>query len=105
MYLEQRVEELEKENRLFRQELEELKAQNAERYVTPAQLSEIMGVHVNTIHKKIREGSIKVTRKLGDPRIPMSQFTEEETPDGVIKLITRKEVKKKLTIKEQVFGD
>ena len=105
MFIEQRVEALEKENKILRQELDELRARGSERFVTAKQLAAEMNVSVSQVHKKIKNGEIKSTRKLGDVRIPMSQFTEEETPSGVIKLVPRAEKKKELSMKEQIFGD
>lgn len=105
MYIEERVEALEKENKILRQELDELRARGTERFVSAKQLAEEMSVSVSQIHKKIKTGEIRSTRKLGDVRIPMSQFNEEETPEGLIRLVPREQKKKELSIKEQVFGD
>ena len=105
MFIEQRLEALEKENKILRQELDELRARGSERFVTAKQLAAEMNVSVSQVHKKIKNGEIKSTRKLGDVRIPMSQFTEEETPSGVIKLVPRAEKKKELSMKAQIFGD
>ncbi len=105
LYLEQRVEALEKENEIIRQELDELRARGTERFVTVKQLAEVMNVSVSQVHRKVKNGEIRSTRKLGDVRIPMSQFMEAETPAGVIRLVPREEKKKELSIKEQIFGD
>lgn len=105
MFIEERIEALEKENRILRQELDELRARGTERFVTAKQLAAEMNVSISQVHKKIKNGEIRSTRKLGDVRIPMSQFTEEEMPAGVIRLVPREEKKKELSIKEQVFGN
>lgn len=103
-FLEQRVEELEEEIKAVREELDVLRARGTERFVTAKQLAAEMNVSIGQVHRKIKSGEIRSTRKLGDIRIPMSQFTEEETPAGVIRLVPREE-KKELSIKEQVFGN
>lgn len=72
MYLEQRVEQLEREIR----EIKEQKKN--EQYLSPKEFAEKMSCSQSFVTKLIREGEIKAL-KLGKRfRIPMSQFEEKE---------------------------
>lgn len=70
-YLEERIEQLEKEV----QELRE--AKKAEQYKTPAQLAEIMGCTSQHVGNLIKRGEIEAVRLGTLVRIPMSQFDKK----------------------------
>ncbi|HCD43829.1 MAG TPA: hypothetical protein DEQ64_08870 [Lachnoclostridium sp.] len=96
---------LHKEIAAIKDELVQLEARSQERFVSSAELAEIMGCSRKTVCLKIQSGEIYVTRKLGDPRIPMSQFYKSDPID----LIKRKPEKLRKvsggeSIKELVFG-
>lgn len=109
MYLEERVEHLEKENLDLRKRIESLEINGMDRFVSAGELAEIMGCSVNTVYVKIREGTIEATRRTGDHRIPMSQFyRKKEGKDGKEdKTVKIRQYQKKETpkdIKSLVFG-
>jgi len=95
MHLEERIEKLERTIEML---TEQLRQTNKERWVTPAELAEIMQCSVNNIYIKIRSGEIYATEKLGNiKRIPMSQFYNQEKPTPQAKKTVN-------TIREKVFG-
>ena len=101
MYIEQRLEELEKEVNELRQ-----KVLIQEKFVAPMELAEIMGCSRNTIWNKINSGEIYATRKTGDPRIPMSQFYKSDP----VNLLKRKSGRLRKaagaeSMKDLVFGE
>lgn len=100
MHLEERIEKLERTIEML---TEQLRQTNKERWVTPAELAEIMQCSVNNIYIKIRSGEIYATEKLGNiKRIPMSQFYSREED---IKREKANETKRPTnTIREKVFG-
>ncbi|MBR9961236.1 excisionase family DNA-binding protein [Anaerostipes sp. Marseille-Q3525] len=72
MYLEQRVEQLEREIR-------ELKKQKKnEQYLSPAQFAEKMSCSKSFVTKMVKSGEIQALRMGKLIRIPMSQFEEKE---------------------------
>jgi hypothetical protein len=96
---------LHKEIAAIKDELVQLEARSQERFVSSAELAEIMGCSRKTVCLKIQSGEIYVTRKLGDPRIPMSQFYKSDPID----LLKRKPEKLRKvsggeSMKELVFG-
>lgn len=101
MYLEERVDSLEKENQELRQRIESLEHRGADRFVSVKELAEIMGCSLNIVYSKIQEGEIYATRKTGAHKIPLSQFYMADTP-----IIKQKNPKKALpkNMKELVFG-
>ena len=76
MYLEERLDDHEKQNAALARRLDELEKANPAAFVTPAELARIMKCTPQNINNKIRRGVIQVTRLAGDPRIPMAQFYE-----------------------------
>ncbi len=74
MYLEDRVNELERQVTELTDKVAHLKSVNNDKWVSAKELSEIMGCSVNNIYIRIRSGEIYASRKLGSPRIPLSQF-------------------------------
>ena len=85
-YLEERVEQLEKEV----QKIKKLK--KTEEYKSPQQFAEFMGITNNHVRNLISRGEIKVIRLGECIRIPMSQFDEEQKE------------KKTSSMKEAIFG-
>lgn len=99
------IKEIFKRMESLNDEIIKIQARSQERFVTSAELAEIMGCTRKTICLKIQSGEIYATRKLGDPRIPMSQFYKSDPID----LIKRKPEKLQKvsggeSIKELVFG-
>lgn len=103
MYLEERVSQLEEQNKLLMLQLERLEKGGMTRFVSVKELAEIMGCSVQNVHRKIRNGEIQVTRKLGDPRIPMSQFMDVDNSQA-LKCRQASKPKKAVSMAEQVFG-
>lgn len=108
MAIEERIEMLEEQNRKLREEIDLIKSKCGDRFVTTKELSIIMHCGVSTIHRKIAEGEIYATRKVGDPRIPLSQFYPEEEQEESEKPKNRyikksPEKKREKSIKEMVF--
>ena len=66
-----------------------------EKWVSVKELAEIMGCSTNNIYIRVRSGEIYASRKLGSPRIPLSQFYESDT--------SGKEDPKKKSLKERIF--
>lgn len=79
--MQEELQELHKEIAVIKDELAQMQARNQERFVSPVELAEIMGCSRNTISNKLKSGDIYATRKLGDPRIPMSQFYKTDPVD------------------------
>lgn len=102
MYLEERVAALETENRMLQERLEQIEQYSTTRFVSISELAVLMGCTPQNIYKKIKAGQIKVTRKLGDPRIPMSQFLEDLEGGNIIK--PKKEPAEN-SMARQIFGD
>lgn len=72
------IQEIFKRIESLNDEILQIQAREQERFVTSAELAEIMGCTKKTVCVKIKSGEIYATRKLGDPRIPMSQFYKTE---------------------------
>lgn len=102
MYLEERIELLEKDREGLLQRIESLENRGADRFVTVAELAELFECSPNTIYVKIREGEIYATRKTGNARIPMSQFY----PESKITQMPQRPQKetKNLSLKDKIFG-
>lgn len=66
-----------------------------EKWVSVKELAEIMGCSANNIYIRIRSGEIYASRKLGSPRIPLSQFYENTKPAP--------EDPKQKSLKERIF--
>lgn len=102
MGIEDRILELENTTKILTEKIEYVEKLKHDQWVSAKELSEIMGCSVNNIYIKIRKGEIFATDKLGSiPRIPMSQFYDNENP----KVKNIKQFKKEaLSMKERVFG-
>lgn len=99
MYLEERVSRLEEQNKKLMLQLETLEKCGLTRFVSVKELH----CSVQNVHRKIRNGEIQATRKLGDPRIPMSQFMDADNSQ-TLKCRQAPKPKKAVGMAEQVFG-
>ena len=78
MYLEERLEAMEKIIENLQQEIRTLEAKSADEILTPKEFAERAKLNENPVYCWIREGRIKTLPNLGTAlRIPMSQFYEE----------------------------
>ncbi|MDD3185996.1 MAG: hypothetical protein ACOX1S_05480 [Anaerostipes sp.] len=95
-YIEERIENLEKEIVALKDEVGYWRAKGSERFVTMEELSNIMKCSKQTISRRIKEGEIFAT-DVGGPRIPMSQFYENEA-------VKRQADEKIVEIRRAIFG-
>lgn len=72
MYLEQRVEELERQMREFKEQ------KKSEQYLSPKEFAEKMSCSQSLVTRMVRDGEIQALRIGRLIRIPMSQFEEKE---------------------------
>lgn len=72
MYLEQRVEELERQMREFKEQ------KKSEQYLSPKEFAEKMSCSQSLVTRMVRDGEIQALRIGRLIRIPMSQFKEKE---------------------------
>lgn len=72
MYLEQRVEELERQMREFKEQ------KKSEQYLSPKEFAEKMSCSQSFVTKMVKSGEIQALRIGKLIRIPMSQFGEKE---------------------------
>lgn len=84
MYLEQRVEELERQMREFKEQ------KKSEQYLSPKEFAEKMSCSKSFVTKMVKSGEIQALRMGKLIRIPMSQFegkegTEQSWKDIVFK--------------------
>lgn len=80
MHLEDRIERLEEENKELKKRIQQLELAGPDRFVTPEEAADILGVSRNGVYLKIRSGQIFATKKAGGWRIPMRQFYEPDVP-------------------------
>ena len=108
MYLEERIEKLEEPVKELSDKVEHLESVNHDKWVSAKELSMLMGCSTNNIYIKIRSGEIYATKKLGAlPRIPLSQFYEQEQEKPITvreKPQAKQKPQRELTMKEIVFG-
>lgn len=98
MYLEERVEYMEKVIENLQLEIKRLEARSAEEILTPKEFAKKSKLNENTVYGWIREGRIKILPNLGTAlRIPMSQFYEEQG-----KTVQEKQVKRRSTKSERL---
>lgn len=82
MYLEERVEALEKLCKELSDHILMLEARGNDEILTPAEFSKRVKVNQNTVYCWIREGKIKILANIGTAlRIPMSQFYEDDSEE------------------------
>lgn len=105
MFIEERVEILELQNKELRDIVDDLINKQNEEFVTAKELSEIMKCSINHIYSKIRSGEIFATDKLGSiPRIPMSQFYKNNPKEKKMKKTRQVKEQKPKTMEELIFG-
>lgn len=75
MSLEERFEQLEKENTELRSRVETLERKGGDIFVTVKELAEIMKCPANTIYKKIRSGEISQREKPEESKSPSHNST------------------------------
>lgn len=112
MGIEDRLNRLEEENAALKDRVAYLEAVGLDEFLPPKAIAVKMHCSLSTVHNYIKSGRIQATRKLGDWRIPTSQFykedTETEVPCGesvsMIRSRKRKVPEKEATMKDIVFG-
>lgn len=112
MGIEERLNHLEEENAALKDRVAYLEAVGLDEFLPPKAIAEKMHCSLSTVHNYIKSGRIQATRKLGDWRIPTSQFYREDsdsTPgivasESMIRPQRRKKPDKEATMKEIVFG-
>lgn len=98
MYLEEKIEDLYTKITEVNQKLESLKRE--EKWVTVKDLAKIMNISPNTIYVRIRSGDIYASKKFGAPRIPLSQFYQNNTVEEKVKKSDARS-----SLKERIFAD
>ncbi len=81
MHIEDQLEELQKTVDQLTEKVAHLEQVANDKWLSVKELAEVMGVSTNTIYIKIRSGEIYASRKLGSPKIPISQFYETKEPE------------------------
>lgn len=112
MGIEDRLNCLEKENAALKDRVAYLEAVGLDEFLPPKAIAAKMHCSLSTVHNYIKSGRIQATRKLGDWRIPTSQFYREDSeaaisgvePESMIRPPKRKRPEKEATMKEIVFG-
>lgn len=94
MYLEERMDELEKQVAFLAEALE--KQRKVEEWATPGQVARTLKVSTDTVYRKIKTGQIIADQSTGRLRVPMSQFSA--APE-----LEKREHKTKL--QQLIFGD
>ena len=94
MYLEERMDELEKQVAFLAEALE--KQRKVEEWATPGQVARTLKVSTDTVYRKIKTGQIIADQSTGRLRVPMSQFSAAPEPE-------KRERNTKL--QQLIFGD
>ena len=94
MYLEERMDELEKQVAFLVEALE--KQRKVEEWATPGQVARTLKVSTDTVYRKIKTGQIIADQSTGRLRVPMSQFSAAPEPE-------KREHNTKL--QQLIFGD
>lgn len=106
MGIEERISELEIRNNELQSRVNYLESRGNDRFVSAKELAAMMGCSRNNVYLKIRNGNIFATKKLGDiPRIPLSQFYEEDMESKPKRRKVIKKEKKEKSLKDIVFED
>ncbi len=100
MYVEQRIEELERQVSELSDKVKNLEMIGNERWLSAKEIAELMNCSVNNIYIRIRSGEIYATRILGSPRIPISQFYKQSVGKDDTKKVRNREDKRKGIRKE-----
>lgn len=112
MGIEDRLNRLEEENAALKDRVAYLEAVGLDEFLTPKAIAVKMHCSLSTVHNYIKSGRIQATRKLGDWRIPTSQFYREDSEaavpcgesESMIRARKRKRPEKEATMKDIVFG-
>lgn len=112
MGIEERLNRLEEENAALKDRVAYLEAVGLDEFLPPKAIAVKMHCSLSTVHNYIKSGRIQATRKLGDWRIPTSQFYREDSeaaiPDvefeSMIRSRKKKTLEKEATMKDIVFG-
>lgn len=84
MFIEERVDKMEKRIEELQREIKRLEACSGEEVLTPEEFAQRSKINKNTVYCWIREGKIKILPNLGTAkRIPMSQFYEREKEESI----------------------
>jgi len=94
VYLEERMDELEKQVAFLAEALE--KQRKVEEWATPGQVARTLKVSTDTVYRKIKTGQIIADQSTGRLRVPMSQFSAAPEPE-------KREHNTKL--QQLIFGD
>lgn len=112
MGIEDRLNRLEEENAALKDRVAYLEAVGLDEFLPPKAIAAKMHCSLTTVHNYIKSGRIQATRKLGDWRIPTSQFYREDSEaaitdvesESMIRARKRKAPEKEATMKDIVFG-
>lgn len=112
MGIEDRLNRLEEENAALKDRVAYLEAVGLDEFLPPKAIAVKMHCSLTTVHNYIKSGRIQATRKLGDWRIPTSQFYREDfedtttggEPESMIRPQKKKGPEKEATMKDIVFG-
>lgn len=112
MGIEDRLKRLEEENAALKDRVAYLEAVGLDEFLPPKAIAVKMHCSLSTVHNYIKSGRIQATRKLGDWRIPTSQFYKEDSEaertgaesESMIRSQKRKRPEKEATMKDIVFG-
>lgn len=101
MSIEERIKALEILNEELKLQMEQVKENYKDHFVSSQELAEIMGCSVNNVYIKVREGKILSTKRMGKARIPMSQFYDFDVKEEK----SKKSKKKEKTISKTSYND
>lgn len=112
MGIEDRLNRLEEENAALKDRVAYLEAVGLDEFLPPKAIAAKMHCSLTTVHNYIKSGRIQATRKLGDWRIPTSQFYREDSEDAIIDVESESMIrpqkkrgpKKETTMKDIVFS-
>lgn len=111
MGIEDRLNRLEEENAALKDRVAYLEAVGLDEFLPPKAIAVKMHCSKSTVLNYIKSGRIQATRKLGDWRIPTSQFYREDSKtaipsvesESIIRSRKRKVPEKEATMKDIVL--
>ena len=112
MGIEDRLNRLEEENAALKDRIAYLEAVGLDEFLPPKAIAAKMHCSKSTVLNYIKSGRIQATRKLGDWRIPTSQFYREDSEtvitdvesESMIRPQKKRGPEKEATMKDIVFG-
>ena len=112
MGIEDRLNRLEEENAALKDRIAYLEAVGLDEFLPPKAIAVKMHCSKSTVLNYIKSGRIQATRKLGDWRIPTSQFYREDSEDVITNVESESMIRpqkkrgpeKEATMKDIVFG-